>query len=114
MADRVGPAGASRLRQAGSCSDQLSELLTEGIAAVTNGMAMCKIHHAAYDQNLLGVTPDFEIRINERLLAETDGPMLRHGLQEMHEKRLVLPRRRADLPDKKALEVRFRNFLGTT
>ena len=86
----------------------------EGITAVTNGMAMCKIHHAAYDQNLLGVTPDFEIRINERLLAETDGPMLRHGLQEMHEKRLVLPRRRADLPDKKALEVRFENFLGAT
>ena len=35
MADRIGPAAASRLRQARSCSDQLSELLTEGIAAVT-------------------------------------------------------------------------------
>ena len=85
-----------------------------GAPEVTNGLSLCKIHHAAYDQNLLGVTPDFEIRINERLLAETDGPMLRHGLQEMHEKRLVLPRRRADLPDKKALEVRFENFLGAT
>lgn len=81
-----------------------------GDAVVTNGMAMCKIHHAAYDSNFLGVTPDYEIRINHALLAEKDGPMLKHGLQEMHGKKLVLPRRVAERPDRDRLAERFAEF----
>jgi putative restriction endonuclease len=81
-----------------------------GEAKVPNGMSMCKIHHAAYDGNFLGVTPDFEIRINSDLLAEQDGPMLLHGLQEMHGARIILPVRRADYPDRERLDRRFREF----
>ena len=28
-----------------------------------NGLALCKIHHAAYDQNMLGITPDYRVEI---------------------------------------------------
>ena len=28
-----------------------------GLPTTSNGLAMCKIHHAAYDQNMLGVSP---------------------------------------------------------
>lgn len=81
-----------------------------GDAVVTNGMAMCKIHHAAYDQNFLGVTADYTIKVNDALLLEQDGPMLKHGLQEMHDVRITLPSRRRDRPDRERLAARFEVF----
>ncbi|WP_084130194.1 HNH endonuclease [Demequina sp. NBRC 110055] len=83
-----------------------------GDAVVTNGMAMCKIHHAAYDQNFLGVSPDYRIQINAALLDEVDGPMLKHGLQEMHGATITLPSRRGDRPDQDRLATRFETFLA--
>ena len=81
-----------------------------GDPEVPNGMALCKIHHTAYDKNFLGVTPDYEVRVNARLLDEVDGPMLLHGLQEMHGTRIFEPKRAADKPAKDRLDVRFREF----
>ncbi|MFS0853288.1 HNH endonuclease [Microbacterium sp. 179-I 3D4 NHS] len=81
-----------------------------GVAEVSNGLALCKLHHASYDRNLLGITPDYEVRINQRLLDEVDGPMLRHGLQDMHKRALTLPRRPADHPSKSKLAERFTLF----
>jgi len=40
---------------------------------VQNGLSLCTIHHAAFDANLLGVSPAYEVRIDRGLLAETDG-----------------------------------------
>jgi len=82
----------------------------KGDAVVTNGMAMCKIHHAAYDSNFLGIDPDYKIHINADLLAEKDGPMLKHGLQKMHGGQIVTPRRQAERPDRDHLAERFREF----
>jgi putative restriction endonuclease len=48
----------------------------EGAATVTNGLSLCSIHHRAYDENLVGVSPDYEVRVSRRLLEEDDGPML--------------------------------------
>lgn len=81
-----------------------------GLARVTNGIALCKIHHAAYDRNLLGITPDYEVRIDADLLNEIDGPMLRHGLQDMHGRPLSVPKRLADRPSQEALAARFVEF----
>ncbi|TXN31099.1 restriction endonuclease [Lacisediminihabitans profunda] len=81
-----------------------------GFARVSNGLALCKIHHAAYDRNLLGITPDYEVRIDRELLDEIDGPMLRHGLQDMHGRRLNTPTRLVDSPSKDSLAVRFAEF----
>jgi len=77
---------------------------------VTNGISLCKIHHAAYDQNFLGITPDYEVRIDHNLLNEVDGPMLRHGLQDMHGRRLSLPTRRTEWPNRERLAERFAEF----
>jgi putative restriction endonuclease len=82
-----------------------------GIAAVRNGLALCKIHHAAFDANILGISPDLVVAIRDDLLHEIDGPMLRHGLQERHGERLrVVPTRRAERPDRELLEGRFAQF----
>lgn len=82
-----------------------------GLPVVPNGLALCKIHHAAYDRNILGIRPDYVIEIHHRLLDELDGPMLRHGLQGHHEKPLMqLPSRRADQPDSDRLMERYAQF----
>jgi putative restriction endonuclease len=82
----------------------------DGLAVVSNGLSLCKIHHAAYDKNLLGIDPDRRIVIREDLRTERDGPMLRYGLQEMHGRRLILPVREADHPDRHGLAKRFEAF----
>jgi putative restriction endonuclease len=82
----------------------------EGVAAVVNGIALCAIHHLAFDRNLLGIDPKGVVHIAGRLLRETDGPMLRTGLQGFHGRDIALPRRPADRPDPQRLEVRFRRF----
>ena len=82
-----------------------------GIAAVRNGLALCKIHHAAFDVNILGISPDLVVAIRDDLLHEIDGPMLRHGLQEQHGQRLrVVPARRVERPDRERLEARLSAF----
>ncbi|WP_406030477.1 hypothetical protein OG801_18825 [Nocardioides sp. NBC_00163] len=81
-----------------------------GVPVVTNGMALCKIHHAAYDEKILGISPDYVVHINPDVLAEVDGPMLKHGLQEMDRRPLLLPARRHDHPDRDRLAARFDAF----
>ncbi|MSR07359.1 MAG: hypothetical protein EXR93_09890 [Gemmatimonadetes bacterium] len=54
-----------------------------GLAEVPNGLCLCKIHHTAYDVNIVGVDADYRIHVREDVLEEHDGPMFRHGLQEM-------------------------------
>lgn len=80
---------------------------------VKNGLALCKIHHAAYNRGVLGITPDFEVSIREDVLIEKDGPMLKHGLVEMHGVKLFLPRSKSDWPDQERLERRFISFLDS-
>ena len=82
-----------------------------GVAAIRNGLALCKIHHAAFDSRILGVRPDYVIEIRSDLLEEIDGPMLKHGLQERHRQRLVvLPDTRSERPDRDLLQVAFERF----
>ncbi|WP_432501844.1 HNH endonuclease [Kineococcus arenarius] len=81
-----------------------------GQPVVSNGLSLCTLHHRAYDHGFLGITPDYEVRIDSALLDEVDGPVLRHGLQEMHRQRLQLPARRADHPDPERLAWRWEKF----
>ncbi len=81
-----------------------------GEPIVPNGLTMCKIHHAAYDANIIGIRPDRVVEVREDILAEVDGPMLRHGLQEMHGTTLFLPRSQRDRPDPSRLEERYEQF----
>ena len=78
---------------------------------VCNGLALCKLHHAAFDNNILGVRPDLIVEVRKDVLEESDGPMLQHGLQECHEKRLlVLPVSRDLKPRPDFLEERYELF----
>ncbi len=82
-----------------------------GLPVVQNGMALCKIHHAAYDRNILGIRPDYTIEIHQRLLHEIDGPMLTYGLQGHHGERLrKVPAMRSERPDEQRLARRYEEF----
>jgi putative restriction endonuclease len=83
-----------------------------GVAAVVNGIALCAIHHLAYDRNLMGIDARGGGHVSDRLLREHDGPMLRSGLQGFHSAAILQPRRPAERPDPNRLEVRFERFLA--
>ena len=80
-----------------------------GQPVVNNGLPLSKIHHAAFDSNLIGIDPDFKIHVSSRLLEEQDGPML-EAIKQLDGRELFLPLRTADLPDKRRLESRFAEF----
>jgi putative restriction endonuclease len=101
-----------RHRQLLDAAHILPDSHPQGRAVVPNGVSLCKIHHSAYDTNLLGIDPQNTVHINSDLLHEVDGPMLRHGLQEMHGTRLHLPRQRSMKPATHHLEERFEEFLA--
>ncbi len=82
----------------------------DGLPVVPNGLTLCKIHHAAYDENILGISPDYVVHINKDVLAEVDGPMLKYGLQQMDQRELWVPTRAAHQPDRDRLATRFETF----
>lgn len=81
-----------------------------GVAAIRNGLGLCKIHHSAYDAHILGIDPDAKVHIRTDILLEKDGPMLKHGLQEVHGLKIRLPRASEDKPDRDLLAERFARF----
>lgn len=81
-----------------------------GEPIVSNGISLCKIHHAAFDRHIVGIRPDFVVEVRHDILEEVDGPMLRHGLQEMNGVKLMVPTNSLLKPDRKRLESRYEDF----
>lgn len=81
-----------------------------GDPVVTNGIALCKLHHAAFDRLFFAVRPDYVVEVRPSILTEVDGPMLVVGLQQIHAKTIYLPRRAVDRPDPHRLEQRYEEF----
>lgn len=78
---------------------------------VPNGLSLCKIHHAAFDVGVLGIRPhDQRVQVRGDVLREVDGPMLRHGLQQLHDAKLLLPRSVGKRPDPELLRWRWERF----
>lgn len=81
-----------------------------GDPLVSNGLSMCTLHHRAFDQNLVAISPDYEVRVSRRLLDDDDGPML-DVLKGFHATRIHVPARKALRPDPERLASRFESFL---
>ncbi len=83
----------------------------QGEPWVSNGLSLCKLHHAAYDENIVGIRPDYIVEIRNDILLEKDGPMLTHGIQELDGHPLVvLPRSKKERPNPAFLEMRYQQF----
>ena len=81
----------------------------QGEPSITNGMSLCSIHHRAFDKQLVGVSPDYEVRVSRRLLDDDDGPML-ELLKGFHRRPILLPERRSQRPSRELLALRFERF----
>ena len=83
-----------------------------GVPSVRNGLALCTLHHAAFDRDVIGITPDYIVRVRRDVLEQEDGPMLVHGLQGFHGTSLRIPRNPKWQPDRQLLEARYNRFRG--
>jgi putative restriction endonuclease len=81
-----------------------------GEPEVPNGLALCTLHHAAFDRNVLGIRPDLRVEVRLDVLREIDGPMLVHGLQGFHETTLTVPSAERPRPKREFLEERYERF----
>jgi putative restriction endonuclease len=79
----------------------------KGEPIVPNGLALCKLHHAAFDSHMMGVRPDLIIELRRDILDEGDGPMLRFGLQGFHGRSIHAPRLPGLRPSRDFLAERF-------
>ena len=84
--------------------------LPESEPTVNNGLALCKLHHAAFDSFMLGVTPDYIIKVRNDILEEEDGPVLQHGLKGLNNSRLIMPTSRTNWPSQDALAWQYERF----
>jgi len=81
-------------------------------STIDNGISLCKLHHAAYDNFILGVTPDYIIQVRKDVLEEEDGPILQHGLKELHKTKMILPSLKSQWPNQDALQWRHSRFIS--
>ena len=82
-----------------------------GEPIVSNGISLCRLHHAAFDKFFLGVRPDRIIEVRRDVLEEIDGPTLQHAIQALHGQSIVLPTRLAEQPSTVFLSERYERFL---
>jgi putative restriction endonuclease len=72
---------------------------------------LCAIHHRAFDQDLVGISPDYVVHVSRRLREDENGPML-DLLTRSHETQLYVPTRVTNRPDRERLDARFSRFLN--
>ena len=82
-----------------------------GLPIIQNGLSLCKIHHAAFDNHIIGISPDYIIKVRKDILYETDGPMLKYGIQSLENNKIILPQNKNNQPDRERLDIRFQRFL---
>jgi putative restriction endonuclease len=87
----------------------VGDLEGRGDPNVENGLSLCSIHHRAFDQDLVGIAPDYRVHISRRLLDDEDGPML-ELLKTFHEQPIELPSRQSWRPNPERLALRFHRF----
>jgi putative restriction endonuclease len=88
----------------------LPDVDPRSLPEVPNGLSLCRLHHAAFDRNVLGVRPDLLVEIRRDVLEEVDGPMLVHGLQGFQGARLHVPRAEHLQPNRNYLAERYERF----
>lgn len=80
-----------------------------GEPVVSNGLSLCTIHHRAFDQDLIGISPDYGVHVAPGLMEDEDGPML-DLLKGAHGTSIHVPERKAWRPDRELLAHRFSRF----
>lgn len=77
-----------------------------------NGLCLNVFFHKAYDENLIGISPDYVIVVSERLFGQKvkniDEGFKKH-IQDINGRKIILPKR--FYPDKDLLAMHYEKFL---
>jgi len=79
------------------------------VPVISNCLCLCSIHHRAFDQDLVGIAPDYRVHLSERLLRDDDGPML-DVLKTFEGTKIELPHKGEWRPSPDLLSFRFDRF----
>lgn len=82
-----------------------------GTNSTSNGLALCSLHHEAYDRALIGIRPDYSVATNTAALRRLRRLDLHGGwgsFEDRLREEIILPRREQDYPDPAALETGLR------
>ncbi|MEZ2372561.1 HNH endonuclease [Arthrobacter sp. RCC_34] len=78
---------------------------------VSNGLALCKLHHAAFDGNLLGIDRHYRVSVRPDVLALPGTSLVKYGMQDMNGRLLYVPSAMSLRPDPASLDRRFQEYL---
>lgn len=69
-----------------------------------------RIHHRAFDQNLVAISPEYSVAVSPRLLKDEDGPML-ELLKGFGGASIHIPQRPRERPDVERLAQQYAHFV---
>ena len=76
-----------------------------------NGLCLNVLLHKAYDENLIGISPDYEIFVSDAFFGsklETVDVSTREYINSINHRKLIMPKR--FLPDRDLLAIHFDNY----
>jgi putative restriction endonuclease len=82
----------------------------DGVAEINNGVCLSRIHHRAYDANLISIDADYKIHISHKLLEIIDGPLLETGLKALNGNLIDVPVDPKIQPNRDLLDRRHFEF----
>lgn len=77
-----------------------------------NGLCLNVLFHKAYDENLIGISPDYEVFVSEEFLGaklENVDDITKDYMRSVNKRKLIMPKR--FLPDRDLLAVHFDNYI---
>ncbi len=77
---------------------------------IANGIALSRLHHKAYDANLIGIDPDYKIHISDELIFGGDNRFLKVGILDFKGRYINPPKNIAMYPNKDYLARRFEQY----
>ncbi|CCN68910.1 phosphorothioated DNA-binding restriction endonuclease [Vibrio nigripulchritudo] len=81
-----------------------------GPCEVSNGIALCSIHHKALDRGVITFNSELKVQVSP---AVTGGSMVERLIWDFESKRINLPRNLSSNPSEKALEWHLREVFRT-
>jgi len=83
----------------------------DGQPVVPNGLALCSIHHRAYDRQLIGIDGDRKLHVRPDIVEIVDGPVLASALQSLPNTWLKYVPRGKNAPDPYRLEKTYKEYV---
>ncbi|WP_062211647.1 HNH endonuclease [Demequina oxidasica] len=84
----------------------------DGQPIVPNGLALCSIHHRAYDGHFIGIDGDRKLHVRPDIVEIVDGPVLASALQSLPGTWLNHVPKGKKAPDPYRLEKTFKEYLS--